>query len=81
MRQLPKNLNKINPNPTPVNDYLTAKYFKQNRTWSMIGGLMVTFFGGAYLTSQEWDELYPTPNPISFNRCYNNQDTTKNYLL
>lgn len=81
-RQLQRNLK--DPNKlyhTPVSNYLAAKSFRDNRLWKLLGHSLVTEVNGEFLTAKEFDEKYPVPSPISFNRNPENPDKTKDFLL
>lgn len=80
-KQEVKNPNRlVTKHYTPISDYLQAKYFRENRIWTMFKGQLFTMVGGEYLTSKEFDERFPVPCTVHFNRNPDNPDTTHHYL-
>lgn len=65
---------------TPINDWLKSLEFKNDRLWRMKKGVMVTVVDGVEMTATDFDNLYPVPVVVSFNRCSENADPRNNYL-
>ena len=72
--------NPLHKNYNPIQDYLKAKAFRENRTWIVINGRCVTCVNGVYLDSQEFAEAYPIPNPVHFGFSPENYDKTHDYM-
>lgn len=69
--------------PKVIGPFLRARAFKYNRLWRYCVGedVLKTEVNGKWLTSKEFDRLYPVPSPIHFYLALENADSTKNYLL
>lgn len=63
--------------------FLKARDFRTNRLWRYDAGedVLKTEVNGKWLTTKEFDRLYPIPSPVHFYLATENPDTTKNYLL
>ena len=67
---------------TPVSDWLKAKAFRNNRSWTLTpDGVMKTMVEGKWLTAREFDKKFPVPNPIHFYSAPENPDGTKSFLI
>lgn len=66
---------------TPVSDYLEAKIQRDYRKWTIREGKLFTRYNGREMTSEQFGEMYPVPNPVSFLLCKDNKDGSKAYLL
>lgn len=61
-RKEPRNKNRLgHKDTTPVQDYLQALYFRNNRLWKQVGARLLTFVNGEWLSDTEFQELYPVP--------------------
>ena len=74
---------KTEERPRIVGPYLNARDFRNNRLWRYDVGedVLKTEVGGKWLTSEEFDRLYPVPRPLNFYLAAENPDTTRKYLL
>lgn len=76
-----KSIKSRNLPETPVLDWMKAKDFRDNRLWSIRGGVMYTIVDGEEMTKDAFDRKFPVPNKIHFYRgAIDNPDKTKIYL-
>lgn len=66
---------------TPIQNYLRARDFRDNRLWSCKNGILTTFVDGEELGEEEFNIKYPVPISINFTMNPDNSDKTKMYLL
>jgi len=65
---------------TPIKDYLDSKDFREQRLWVMVDGILKTEYNGKLLTDQEFSEIHPVKNPITFLQGRENIDGTTNWI-
>lgn len=72
---------KNKPQRVTIKEYLKAKYFRDNRSWVLSGGVLFTNVNGEWMNEKEFNNRYPVPTKAFFWLAEENQDGRRKYLL
>lgn len=82
MKRETKNPNRMQfCNRKPVKEYIAAKELRENRLWKMVGNVMVTFFGGQWLSESEFTDKFPILKQNSLLSNLDNPNKRKNWSI
>lgn len=65
----------------PIQRHLQSRNHREQRIWKLRDGQFYTELDGYEITEDEYNDLFPPFNPISFLLDPNNVDKTHNFLI